>query len=45
MTAQTEEAIRAFQKDNNLPITGSIDQRTADKLGVTLKTKNQPANR
>ena len=45
MTEQTREAVRAFQKDNNLPITGTIDQRTADKLGVTLKTKNQPANR
>ncbi|HEY7163062.1 MAG TPA: peptidoglycan-binding domain-containing protein [Candidatus Binatia bacterium] len=45
MDAKTQEAIRAFQKDNNLPITGTIDQRTADKLGVTLKTKNQPSTK
>jgi hypothetical protein len=45
MSSQTQEAIRAFQKDNNLPITGTIDQRTADKLGVTLKTKNHTTNR
>ena len=45
MDDSTREAIRAFQKDNSLPITGTIDDRTAQKLGVTLKTKSQPASR
>jgi len=29
-------AIRSFQKDNGLPMTGTIDQRTAERLGVTI---------
>jgi peptidoglycan hydrolase-like protein with peptidoglycan-binding domain len=29
-------AIRSFQKDKNLPITGTIDKRTADELGVSI---------
>jgi hypothetical protein len=45
MDDSTREAIRAFQKDNSLPITGNMDDRTAQKLGVTLKTKSQPASR
>jgi peptidoglycan hydrolase-like protein with peptidoglycan-binding domain len=45
MDDSTREAVRAFQKDNSLPITGSIDDKTAAKLGVTLKTKTQPASK
>ncbi len=31
---QTRSAVRLFQKDSNLPITGMIDKETADKLGI-----------
>jgi peptidoglycan hydrolase-like protein with peptidoglycan-binding domain len=34
------KAIRSFQKDNGLSITGMIDQRTADKLGVRISNSN-----
>src|SRR5687768_6144604 len=37
MHAKTQEALREFQKENNLPATGVLDKKTADKLGVTLK--------
>jgi len=33
------KAIRSFQQDNGMPITGMVDQRTADRLGVRLSTK------
>jgi peptidoglycan hydrolase-like protein with peptidoglycan-binding domain len=29
-------AIRSFQKDNGLSMTGTIDQRTAERLGVSI---------
>lgn len=31
---KTSEALKKFQKDNNLPITGHIDESTAKALGV-----------
>jgi peptidoglycan hydrolase-like protein with peptidoglycan-binding domain len=34
------KAISAFQKDNGLTITGTIDERTADKLGVRISAKS-----
>ena len=34
--SQTQEALREFQKQNNLTATGSLDRQTADKLGVKL---------
>jgi peptidoglycan hydrolase-like protein with peptidoglycan-binding domain len=34
------KAIRSFQQDNGLPITGMIDQRTADKLGVRISSRS-----
>ena len=37
MHAKTQEALREFQKENNLPATGVLDKKTAEKLGVTLK--------
>jgi peptidoglycan hydrolase-like protein with peptidoglycan-binding domain len=33
---KTKDAIRSFQKDHNLPITGSIDERTSKELGVQI---------
>jgi peptidoglycan hydrolase-like protein with peptidoglycan-binding domain len=33
------KAIRSFQQDNGMPITGMVDQRTADRLGVRLSAK------
>jgi peptidoglycan hydrolase-like protein with peptidoglycan-binding domain len=36
MHAKTQEALREFQKKNNLPATGVLDKKTADKLGVTV---------
>jgi len=37
MDAQTQQAIRDFQKANNLPVTGVLDQRTAQQLGLRLE--------
>ena len=34
------KAISAFQKDNGLTITGTVDERTADKLGVRITAKS-----
>ena len=31
----TQQAIRDFQKANNLPVTGVLDQNTLDKLGIS----------
>jgi peptidoglycan hydrolase-like protein with peptidoglycan-binding domain len=40
------EAIRSFQQDNGLPITGMVDQRTADKLDVRIsKSGSSQSNR
>ena len=36
VNSQTREALRDFQKDHNLPVTGNLDQQTAGKLGVTV---------
>ena len=37
MHAKTQEALREFQKANDLPATGVLDKKTADKLGITLQ--------
>ncbi len=37
MHAKTQEALRQFQKANDWPATGVLDQKTADKLGIKLK--------
>jgi carboxyl-terminal processing protease len=42
MHTKTQEALREFQKENNLPATGVLDKKTADKLGVTLKGEDRP---
>jgi peptidoglycan hydrolase-like protein with peptidoglycan-binding domain len=35
------KAIRSFQQDSGLPITGMVDQRTADRLGVRFSNRSQ----
>jgi hypothetical protein len=37
MHARTQEALREFQTANDLPATGVLDQKTADKLGIKLR--------
>lgn len=37
MDARTQQALRDFQKANDLPVTGALDAQTAEKLGVQLK--------
>ncbi len=44
MGKKTREAIRAFQKANDLKTTGRIDKDTADKLGVEM-SKSPSANK
>jgi peptidoglycan hydrolase-like protein with peptidoglycan-binding domain len=34
MDVKTQEALRQFQKSNNLPVTGMLDSQTAAKLGI-----------
>src|SRR5919108_279978 len=36
LDTKTQQALRDFQKSNNLPATGVLDEKTAQKLGVTL---------
>jgi peptidoglycan hydrolase-like protein with peptidoglycan-binding domain len=36
MDEKTQQALRDFQKVNNLPATGVLDEQTAAKLGVKL---------
>src|ERR1044072_8997646 len=35
MTPATRNAIREFQREANLPVTGDLDRRTARELGIT----------
>ena len=43
MDARTQQALRDFQKVNDLPATGVLDDKTAEKLGVTLDSgKSMP---
>jgi peptidoglycan hydrolase-like protein with peptidoglycan-binding domain len=39
MDQQTRDALMAFQKSNDLPTTGRIDEQTAQKLGVMIEEK------
>jgi hypothetical protein len=41
----TQDALRKFQKDNKLPITGVLDERTAAKLGIDTREDSTPKNR
>jgi peptidoglycan hydrolase-like protein with peptidoglycan-binding domain len=36
----TRAAIRAFQKDKGTAMTGMVDQKTADELGVKISSKS-----
>ncbi len=42
MDAKTQQALRDFQKSNNLPATGVLDDRTIEKLGVNSGTNSAP---
>jgi hypothetical protein len=35
MDVKTQQALRDFQKSNNLPVTGVLDDKTAEKLGIS----------
>ena len=39
MDAKTQDALRDFQKQNDLPATGVLDPKTAEKLGITSGKK------
>ena len=36
LDSKTQQALREFQQANKLPVTGALDQQTAEKLGVTI---------
>ena len=38
-------AIRAFQKDEGIPITGMIDEKTADRLGLQRSSHDASVDR
>jgi peptidoglycan hydrolase-like protein with peptidoglycan-binding domain len=37
MQAKTQQALREFQTANDLPASGVLDQKTAEKLGIKLR--------
>ena len=36
---QTEQAIAGFQKQNNLPVTGMLDEQTANQLEIASNSQ------
>jgi len=42
MTVATRNAIRDFQRDRNLTVTGDLDARTAQELGISASQDNSP---
>jgi len=36
LDAKTQQALRDFQKANDLPVTGTLDDKTAAKLGISM---------
>jgi peptidoglycan hydrolase-like protein with peptidoglycan-binding domain len=45
MDDQTRDAIRAFQKANNLTLTGTVDEKTAAALGVNLSSSTKSGDK
>lgn len=45
MDDRTRDAIRAFQKANNLTLTGTVDEKTAAALGVTLSSSTKSGDK
>lgn len=45
MGQKTGQALRDFQKKNNLKATGALDDETAQKLGVSLNGGGKPAGK
>ena len=43
MGPQTQEALRAYQRSENLTETGRLDQQTSEKLGVGASMGQQPS--
>src|SRR5215216_2997016 len=43
MTPATRNAIREFQREANLPITGDLDQRTSRELGIANEAGSEGA--
>lgn len=42
MDEQTRAAISAFQQENDLPVTGTLDNDTAEKLGISESESTEP---
>jgi peptidoglycan hydrolase-like protein with peptidoglycan-binding domain len=42
MDSKTQQALRDFQKKENLPVTGTFDKETLEKLGVGAKKGSTP---
>jgi peptidoglycan hydrolase-like protein with peptidoglycan-binding domain len=42
---QTQSAISQFQRDNNLPATGTVDEQTAKQLGVEIMPSSRSEGR
>ena len=38
---RTRASIRAYQKDENLPVTGDLDAQTAGRLGITPEVREE----
>lgn len=42
--AGTQDALRQYQKANNLPVTGVLDQRTAETLGIEIRKSDSKSS-
>ena len=40
-SSETEQAVKSFQADHDLPVTGRVDQQTAEKINEQLLAKVQ----